>query len=280
MFYEFTKGLTDKYLKSTGRRPRDVEEGFVTIEEVDFSKKLNLGEAELTEDEAFVLDGAGNKQPVFFYKKAYFFFYHSEERGTPKFHIRKCAAVKEHGVADYVASNTKTVTVQNRNRYKGERSYRLRLSICGRCRREINNPPETTEEFYDRLRKRFQTQQEGREEIKTDLNGYPLDWNQISRKYRETVNYTCENPKCGIKLDNDWRFMHTHHKNGIKKDIRDENLECLCILCHYYQNERHIANFEKGRLKKDLEEFVRKYRGQLEGGGNPFLKGFLRRNER
>jgi len=271
MFYDFTKGVTDECLRSIGRWPRYVEEGFVTIEEADFTQRLHLGEAELTEEEAYVLDENGNKQSVFFYKRAFYFYYHAEEKGAPKFHIRKCSAVKEQGVGNYLASNTKTVVVKNKNRKKGNRTYQLTLEICKNCCREINNPPETTEVFYERLRSRFVEQQQGREEIPTDLNGYPLDWSQISRKYRESVQYTCENKGCGIRLERDRRFMHTHHKNGVKLDVRPENLECLCILCHYHQNERHMENFEKGRMKKELEEFVEKYRGELRAYGNPYI---------
>lgn len=49
-----------------------------------------------------------------------------------------------------------------------------------------------------------------------DIFGYTKNWEQISKAYRETHNYTCE--RCGIHIDNPFEqhYIHVHHRNGIR----------------------------------------------------------------
>ena len=63
--------------------------------------------------------------------------------------------------------------------------------------------------------------------------GYAKDWNQISKEYRESVNYTCE--ECCVSLHEYPRLLHTHHIDGNKQSNSHDNLKALCIDCHRKQ---------------------------------------------
>ena len=62
--------------------------------------------------------------------------------------------------------------------------------------------------------------------------GYPANWPKISETVRRVRHYTCE--ECEVKLNQkDHRqCLDVHHKNADKQNNRDDNLLCLCKLCH------------------------------------------------
>ncbi len=59
-------------------------------------------------------------------------------------------------------------------------------------------------------------------------NIYSQDWPKISKHIKKTRNYTCE--KCGEKYPSGQ--LDCHHKNHLKHDNREINLQVLCKECH------------------------------------------------
>lgn len=269
--YDFLKGATANYFHGKGLRPDVSGDGdFYTVKDVDFSGLVADGKAVINEREAYVIDRNGNKVPVYFYKKSYFFYYDGVERKEPKFHIRKCSTIDSLGEDAFRASNTEKARVLSRNSKMGESEYLLELSMCSNCRKgvtEIN--ASTTEEFHDYLKKRYSKEMAQDIQVRTDLDGYPLDWSKISQKYRELKKYTCE--RCKFELSNDRRSLHVHHSNGIKTDCQSTNLECLCILCHSYEHSDHDSKFKEADMKEEVERFILKYKSLLDSKKHPGL---------
>ena len=79
--------------------------------------------------------------------------------------------------------------------------------------------------------------------------GYPKQWREISRKFREKENYTCAD--CGVCLRGAPRLCHVHHKDGDKNEVRFNKLECLCVLCH---KKRHghlpVNEFDAATIRR------------------------------
>lgn len=67
---------------------------------------------------------------------------------------------------------------------------------------------------------------------------YSSDWTTISKHYRASVLWRCEN--CGVDLKNNRCLLHTHHKNGVKSENSTSNLQALCIECHDQQPNHNL----------------------------------------
>lgn len=75
------------------------------------------------------------------------------------------------------------------------------------------------------------------------LNIYPLDLEQISREYRESVGWECESCQVYLGDEDMQRFLHLHHVNGLRHENRNENLRALCIKCHAEEPQhQHLRN--------------------------------------
>ena len=67
--------------------------------------------------------------------------------------------------------------------------------------------------------------------------GYSSSWPKISREYRRSKNYTCE--QCGVRLRHAPRCLDLHHIDHDKQNIRDSNMLCLCKCCHAEQHDHY-----------------------------------------
>ncbi len=69
---------------------------------------------------------------------------------------------------------------------------------------------------------------------------YTADWGEVSRRYKATKNFTCEN--CHLDLRKVSSLLHVHHINGVKTNNSPANLKALCIQCHSQQPyHKHIT---------------------------------------
>ncbi|MDF9795479.1 hypothetical protein OKW21_000742 [Catalinimonas alkaloidigena] len=66
------------------------------------------------------------------------------------------------------------------------------------------------------------------------INDYPPEWNLISLNYRIRKSFKCE--ECKLDLSHTPKYLQVHHKNGLKNECGEENLEALCLRCHARQS--------------------------------------------
>jgi len=85
------------------------------------------------------------------------------------------------------------------------------------------------------------------------INNYSPNWAKVSKEVRHKRGYQCESCSESFSKE-DSRFLHVHHRNGLKYDNRNENLAVLCIACHAEQPEH-------GHLKAhpDYKVFIIRY---------------------
>lgn len=79
-------------------------------------------------------------------------------------------------------------------------------------------------------------------------SNYPKDWSLISNAYKRLMNWICES--CGVNLKDHKGFLHCHHKNGVKGDCSNKNLESICFECHQKYHHNNILGIVSSEDKK------------------------------
>lgn len=255
----------EAFTKSLRRRGYIVKAAKDAYREID-SEEVSLREIEegsmVFEDGGiFVNLPDGSRQQVFLYKRSY----RIADYGKPRYHTCKCEVIdsflkSDGSIPEYRKANTMPVRVIDRTDMNKDKEVND-LPHCRYCSHLEGGKYDrlTSNEFAEILRKAHENDEpQPQGDVKVDIFGYTEDWQEVSRNYREKMDYTCE--ECGVKVDlMDGEFMHVHHVSGNKIDNRESNLRCLCIKCHSEVDARHVKNFSRRSQQNLIREFLEKY---------------------
>ena len=259
--------LTSKgYIVEEAKGYREIEN--VEVELDDVRNKM-----EFTDEGIFLNDDVTkSKQQIFLYKRDYHLSAYGNKK--PRFHTHKCKTIQEFidngRFHDYRRANTDMVMVRDMDdRYIDKKVSSLPL--CAYCAKmSIKAQGKDSSEFVELLKQAKKAEAPLKKKAEVDIFGYTKDWEKISREYRESHNYTCE--ECGITIEDpfDRQFIQVHHINGDKTDNSPNNLKCLCIHCHANVDDTHRKNFNRRANAMLLDGFNRKYGNHINNEDNHF----------
>jgi 5-methylcytosine-specific restriction endonuclease McrA len=266
-FKRLARFLTQKGYADANQRGVQIIRRDLTLEE-------QAGNIEFKDDGIYLTINGQEYKGYMYIKNPFIVNYGNK---FPKFHITNCEVIQEQKAKGkfaqkYYWHNSNLVDLTDTQ--TGEQFNQVSLELCSKCKaqsdiREYSN----TQGFFSLLDQ--QEIEETTREIQLDMRGRPLDWDSISKEYRQEQNYTCEN--CGfggemLESRKDREFIHTDHIVAWElENMRRKNLECLCILCHSQKDEVHKKNFSKPGMQKRLKRFIDKYGKKLKEIGNPYI---------
>jgi hypothetical protein len=205
--------------------------------------------------------------------------YYAGRDNEYKFHICNCEKIDEFrrlGRLDrYVVSRNTNgqfeVNIYDRtNRRYIKQNHIIELKVCKYCLTKISYKGYTsyrsTPSVYDTFSLTeffsiYKTSQfsytPSRMSDEAALNEYTSDFPKISEQFRKSKAWTCE--RCSLSLEDDKKFLHVHHRNGLKWDNNFSNLECVCVGCH-----AESPGHERMKFIPDYLNFMLKYKNPWE----------------
>lgn len=249
MLHDFTKGKSANYLIKKRSLSfevfRNVE--LSTLEGIPFDpKKIEVDE------NGFAIYKDGEERMLLFYYKKYFYLNWGGVRKLPKYHVTKCETRVEY--TGFYFANKMPVQIFDK---KTHHATWEGLDLCKNCSRQIfkswwpSNKP-----WYESVLHYLE------HEIKPvfQSDGYHSMWRQVSEAYRESIKFKCED--CGVDLSSsdERKWLHTHHRNGEKRNNSRKNFQGLCLLCHALC---HKYKIERGKGFEEVEDFIQLFEKRL-----------------
>ena len=249
--YNFKNGALDDYLGELIGKSREA----ITIEKIrGISPKIKstslYNTAVVANEKGIFVQKNGIPFRAFMYLKRS----KVDTYGLPKRHYFICEKVREN--LPYVLSNQELVTVTCSETGKIHKD--ISLHLCAYCKKEFQT--KTSMQLTGDSIDDFILDMEESDTTKTTvlgIDGYVINWNEISTAYRRTKDFTCE--KCGVRAE-ELKYMHTHHIDYDKTNNRRSNLQCLCIACHADVDDIHRKNFSTVAHQREIRKFNEKYK--------------------
>lgn len=215
-------------------------------------------------------------QQVMLYMRGHYSgtFYNALQEGIKgnKVHVAYCQKLEEMEQAgrldsDYFLSQSLEggfLIVDRMTRQEGQ----AELKVCKLCLRKLNYEGYMTpgrgkgrifdeftyKSFFEKYSSFFSFHPQPKATKTLQEKGYTGDWAEVSRRYRASRNYCCE--ECTVDLKEYPYLLHSHHMNANKQDNRDENLRALCIDCHSKQpyHDHMVVSLEDRHLIAQLRQ--------------------------
>jgi hypothetical protein len=192
----------------------------------------------------------------------------------PRFHIAHCKTLRQklqqNGLARYVVTTRDDGSfVVNLIGNDGRITRNtVQLPVCQNClyeldfdrfsslsheRRMMIVSQFTIQRFFEKYPRSLHRPRPAGDADTAPINNYPPDFDAISARVRAERGWRCECCRRDFSRAGDRKYLHVHHKNGMKNENFERNLQVLCLGCHVNQPQHaHLKKFP------EYHEFLRR----------------------
>ncbi len=171
----------------------------------------------------------------------------------PKYHLANCSTLQDMQSKGrferYVIATEVTGTFKLNIISKNvKRSERRRLHVCQNCLTDIgfdgfsrDDDREqrrqyvgafTPDRFFDVYPRSLHVKKPSHTAFTAPLNDYTPDFPEISTTLRSRAGWRCEICRRELSELRLRKYLHVHHKDGVKSNNSPANLQVLCMRCH------------------------------------------------
>ena len=168
-----------------------------------------------------------------------------------KFHVAHCKTLENMKSAGRFERYIATTNVSGDFELTGTMDFKKetkgtgRLYVCQNCLNMLNYKQCKIEGSARKLRETFDLTQffetysscfshlPSRTRVDAGRSTYTANWSEISKGLRSTAQWHCS--ECRVDLSAHKHLLHVHHKDGVKGNNHDANLQVLCKACHRQQ---------------------------------------------
>jgi hypothetical protein len=195
---------------------------------------------------------------------------------VPRFHVADCRTLQQQRQRNrfdhYVVATRDDGFFQVNLIRRGTRvtSQLIELAVCQNCLEKLGfdgfslNLPKKNRrtivsrfairQFFEKYPRSLLHRRPINDAATAPINNYPADFDGISKRRREQRVWRCENCRRDFSRGIDREYLHVHHKNGMKNENYEKNLEVLCLGCNADEPQHaHLKNL------KEYREFVRRF---------------------
>jgi hypothetical protein len=201
---------------------------------------------------------------------------HTLQNWIPRFHIADCRTLQkqqqQNGLARYVVTTRSdgSFVVNLIGNDGGVERHTMQLNVCQNClamlgfdgfSRNLSQPRRmqivfqfTIQRFFEKFPRSLLSVRRAGDADSAPINNYSQDFGNTSKRVREQRGWRCECCQRDFSRSTDRKYLHVHHRNGMKNENHDGNLRVLCLGCHAAEPQHaHLKSLPEYR------EFLRRF---------------------
>jgi hypothetical protein len=194
----------------------------------------------------------------------------------PRFHVADCRTLQQqrqqNRFGHYVVATRSDGFFQVNMIRRGKQVTKqlMRLAVCQNClyhlsfdgfsldhssqRRRLIVSQFMITKFFDKYPRSLFSIPPTCDADTAPINNYTINFDVISGGLKAQHGWKCEKCRRNFSESTDRKYLHVHHKNGMKNENHEGNLEVLCLACHAQQPQHaHLRNLA------EYGEFLRRF---------------------